>query len=136
MFASSTFAVNGVVVRGVPDPPAPADPCGTSPDASFDTDPAPTTGGRVNDTSLLVGSPANPFVVDFMANAESSEFCTVTYEWEIDGSPAGTDKDLLDEEFTDPAGGSHTEYEVTLTVASSPLGGVSSQSITVRVRNP
>jgi hypothetical protein len=136
MVASSTFTVNGVVVRGIPDPPAPADPCGSSPNASFETDPAPTTGGRVNDESSSAGSPANPFVVDFMANAESTEFCTLTYEWEIDGSSVGTDQDLLDEEFTDPAGGSHTDYEVTLTVTSSPAGGTSSESITVRVRNP
>lgn len=136
MFASSTFAVNGVVVRGVPDPPPPADPCGSAPNASFETDPAPSSGGRVNDDSATVGSVANPFVVDFTANAESTEFCTVTYAWDIDGTPAGTDRELLDQQFTDPPGGGHTDYTVRLTVASSPGGGVRSESITVRVKTP
>jgi hypothetical protein len=134
MTASSTFTVNGVVVRGVPDPPAPADPCGT-PSASFDTDPAVGAGGRVNDTSLTVGSPDNPFVVDFTANAESNEFCTYTYEWEIDGSPEGTDPELLDWEFTDAAGGGHTDYDVSLTVNDS-AGGTATEGVTVRVINP
>jgi hypothetical protein len=134
MTAASTFTVNGVVVRGVPDPPAPADPCG-SPDASFETSPAVGAGGRVNDTSTTVGSPANPFIVDFTANAESNEFCTYTYEWEIDGSPAGTERELLDEEFTDAAGGGHTDYDVTLTVDDS-AGGSATDSVTVRVSNP
>jgi len=124
--ASSTFPVNGVVVRGVPDPPPPADPCST-PNATFTSVPGPGTGGRINGAG-------NPFVVDFMASAESTEFCEITYEWDVDGTTVGTAKELLDEEFTDPPGGSHTNYTVTLTVTNSE-GESASDDIVVRVAN-
>lgn len=125
--AESTFAVNGVVVMGIPDPPPPADPC-TDPDASFTTVPAAGAGGRVNGSS--------PLEVDFFANAEATEFCEiVSYEWEIDGVFVDDIQDLLDQEFTDAAGGSHTDYTVELTVTNSQ-GESATDDITVRVTNP
>ena len=46
--AEATFAINGMVVIGVPDPPPPPpEPCPV-PVASFVTSPLPTAGGRVN----------------------------------------------------------------------------------------
>lgn len=132
--AESTFAVNGIVVMGVPDPPPPADPCST-PNASFDTDPARTTGGRVNDSNILAGSIANPYRVDFTATATSTEFCAITYEWKVDGTAIGTTREILDHPFTDPAGGSHTDYLVELTVTNAS-GETATDNVTVRVRNP
>lgn len=124
--ASSTFAVNGVVVRGVPDPPPPADPC-SDPNASFTTIPSAGTGGRINGAG-------NPFVVDFTATALSAEFCEITYEWTVDGTTVGTGQLLDDEEFTDPPGGGHTDYDVELTVTNAD-GESATDDIIVRVAN-
>lgn len=132
--AASTFAINGIVVMGVPDPPPPADPC-SDPNAGFTTNPVPTAGGRVNDTSATLGSPANPFLVDFLADATSTEFCEITYEWDVDGTPIATTREVLDEPFTDPAGASHTNYTVTLTVTNAD-GDIATDDIIVRVSNP
>ena len=132
--AESTFTVNGVVVMGIPDAPPPADPC-SNPDAGFTTDPVPTSGGRVNDTTGSAGSPATPFEVDFFADAESTEHCEVTYEWEVDGAPIATTQDVLNQRFTDAAGGGHTDYTVQLTVTNDD-GETASDDITVRVTNP
>ena len=131
--AASTFAINGIVVMGVPDPPPPADPCAT-PDAGFTTNPPPSGGGRVNDSGPT-GSPANPFLVDFLADATSTEFCEITYEWEVNSTPFSTAREVLDRPFTDPAGGGVTNYTVTLTVTNSE-GESASEDIVVRVSNP
>lgn len=129
--ATATFAINGLVVVGVPDPPPPApEPC-AAPVATFDTDPIPTAGGRVN------GS-ASPFEVDFTSTyVENPECETTTYLWERrTGSGAwstvGTDDpELLDEEFTDAPGGGATNYEVRLTITTEE--GSDTETITVRV---
>ena len=125
--AESTFAVNGVVVMGIPDPPPPADPC-SDPDASFTTLPAAGAGGRVNGSS--------PLEVDFFATAESTAFCEiVSYEWEIDGVFVDDIQELLDQEFTDAPGGGHTDYTVELTVTNSQ-SETATDDVTVRVTNP
>lgn len=136
LVAEATFPVNGVVVMGVPDPPPPANPCST-PTASFTTDPVANAanGSRIDDNDVLLGSAANPFLVDFMADEESTEFCTITYAWSVDNSPIATTQDVMDRPFTDAPGGSHTDYTVRLTVTNSD-GENASKTITVRVRNP
>ena len=130
--AESTFAVNGLVVVGVPDPPpAPPEPCGI-PVATFDTVPAPSGGGRVN------GS-VSPFVVDFMSTVDDSNpSCPPTYLWERRTLPSGTfttvgtGDELLDQVFTDPPSGGNTEYEIRLTVNNGL--GTDTEVITVRVQ--
>jgi hypothetical protein len=117
--AESTFAINGLVVVGVPDPPdPPPDPC-AAPVADMDSIPAPSSGGRVN------GS-VSPFVVNFMSTTDDSNpDCPLTYLWERRTLPsasfttAGTDPDLLLQVFTDAPGGGATNYEVRLTVTNS-----------------
>lgn len=130
--AEATFAINGLVVVGVPDaPPPPPDPC-AAPDVSFDTDPARSAGGRVNGST-------SPFVVDFTSTTPDNPSCPNTYEWERrtgsgPWSTISTDPEVLDQTFTDTSGGAATNYTVRLTV-NNPLG-TDSDTVTVRVTVP
>jgi hypothetical protein len=129
--AESTFAINGLVVVGVPDPPPPPpEPC-VAPVASFETLPLPTAGGRVN------GSSSN-LIVDFTNTVDEDPECPITeYLWERRNLPsgpwttAGTDPDLLDESFTDTPGGPASNYEVRFTVTNE--AGSDDATIQVRV---
>jgi TadE-like protein len=127
--AEATFAINGLVVVGVPDPPsAPPDPC-VAPVATFDTVPAPSAGGRVNGNT-------SPLVVDFTSTTAENPDCPNTYLWERrtgsgPWSTVGTATELLDQVFTDNPGGGPTNYEVRLTVTNSI--GSDPEVITVRV---
>ena len=122
----STFAINGMVVVGVPDaPPAPPEPC-AAPVASFETLPLPGAGGRVNGSS-------SPFLVSFTSTTPEDPDCPITeYRWEVDGVQVGTDDpELLNHPFTDAPGGGATNYEVKLIVTSDDGSG--EETITVRV---
>ncbi len=129
--AESTFAINGLVVVGVPDPPPPPpEPC-IAPVASFETLPLPTAGGRVNGSS-------SSFIVDFTSTVVEEAECPITdYLWERRNLPSGpwttvgTGEDLLDETFTDTPGGSASNYEVRFTVTNE--AGSDDATIQVRV---
>lgn len=130
--AESTFAINGLVVVGVPDPPEPPpEPC-VEPVASFETLPLPTGGGRVNGSS-------SPLIVDFTNTTPEDADCPITeFLWERRNLPSGpwstvgTDPDLLDESFTDAPGGPASNYEVRLTVTNDE-GQSDDVTIVVRV---
>ncbi len=120
LVAESTFAVNGLAVIGVPDPPAPPpDPC-IPPVADMDTDPPPESSGRVE-------GDASPFTVDFMSTTlvNPNPDCPLTYLWARRTLPSGTfttvgtSANLDDQVFTDAPGGGATNYEVRLRVTSS-----------------
>lgn len=122
----ATFAINGLVVVGVPDPPpAPPEPC-AAPVASFDTLPLPGAGGRVNGSS-------SPFLVTFTSTVPIDPDCPINeYRWEVDGVQVGTDDpELENHPFTDAPGGGPTNYEVKLIVISDEGSG--EETITVRV---
>jgi hypothetical protein len=129
--AESTFAINGLLVVGVPDPPpAPPEPC-LAPVASFETLPLPTAGGRVNGSS-------STFIVDFTSTVDEDPDCPITeYLWERRNLPSGpwtavgTGPDLLDEVFTDAPGGSASNYQVRFTITSEE--GSDDATIDVRV---
>lgn len=132
--AESTFAINGLVVVGVPDPPPPPpEPCPV-PVASFTTSPVPTAGGRVNGT-------VSPLLVTFTTPAEDP-LCPVNeYLWERRDLPSGLftetgdgDPDLVNEPFTDTPGGGGANYEVRLTVTTD--GGSDTETIQIRVTVP
>lgn len=129
--AEATFAVNGLVVAGVPDaPPAPPDPC-VAPEATFDTEPAPSAGGRVNGST-------SPFLVNFTNTTSENPDCPNTYLWERRSGTSGpfttigTGTEVLNQSFTDNPGGPATNYEVQLTVTNSL--GTDTATITVRVQ--
>ena len=131
--SESTFAINGLVVVGVPDPPPPPpEPCVT-PVASFDTDPARSGGGRVN-------GDFSPFTVDFTSTTDDTNpDCPITYLWERRNastggtfSTVGTNDELLDVVFVDAPGGGATNYEIRLTVTNSI--GTDNEVVTVRVQ--
>jgi hypothetical protein len=129
--AEATFAINGLVVVGVPDPPtAPPEPC-VAPVADFDTVPAPSGGGRVNGST-------SPFLVDFTSTTFDNPECPNTYLWERRTGTSGpfttvaTNPQVMDESFTDNPGGGATNYEVRLTVTNSM--GSDTEVITVRVQ--
>ena len=118
MVAESTFAINGLVVVGVPDPPPPPpEPC-VPPVATMDTVPAPSGGGRVNGNF-------SPFPVAFHSTTVENPECPLTYLWERRTLPSGTfttvgtAADLTGQTFLDAPGGGATNYEVRLTVTSS-----------------
>ena len=118
MVTESTFAINGLVVVGVPDPPPPPpEPC-VVPVATMDTVPAPSGGGRVNGTF-------SPFPVEFHSTTVENPECPLTYLWERRTLPSGTfttvgtAEDLTGQTFLDAPGGGATSYEVRLTVTSS-----------------
>lgn len=127
--AESTFAINGLVVVGVPDPPpAPPEPC-VVPVAEFDTAPARSGGGRVNGSF-------SPFPVVFTSTTEENPDCPNTYLWErrTESGPwstVGTSDELTNQVFTDAAGGGATNYEIRLTVTNSE--GTDNESVIVRV---
>jgi len=125
--AESTFAINGMIVVGVPDPPPPPPEACDAPVASFDTLPVANGGGG----SRVQGN-VSPFLVTFTNTTPSPEACPITgYLWKVDGNPVGTDPVLLLHPFTDSAGGGPTNYTVTLTVTSDD--GTDDASIIVRV---
>ena len=130
--AEATFAINGLVVVGVPDaPPAAPQPC-VAPDAEFDTDPPPAASGRV------IGS-TSPFEVSFTNTTPDNPLCPNTYLWErrTEGGPwssIGTGTTVEDESFTDVPGSGSTDYEVRLTVTNSL--GTDSETIDVWVTAP
>jgi hypothetical protein len=127
--AHSTFAINGLVVVGVPDAPPPAPPACQAPQAEFDTEPARSGGGRVNGGT-------SPFLVSFSSTTPDSPDCPNTYLWERrtgtgPWSTVGNGADLEDESFTDTPGGGATNYEIRLTVTNTL--GTDSESVIVRV---
>jgi hypothetical protein len=131
--AESTFAINGLIVVGVPDPPPPPpEPCPV-PVASFVTSPLPTGGGRVN------GS-VSPLLVSFTTPLEDPECPVTEYLWERRNLPSGPwteigdQPNLLNEPFTDSPGGPAANYEVRLTVTTD--GGTDTETIQVRVTVP
>jgi hypothetical protein len=130
--AESTFAQHGVVVLGIPDPPAL--PC-QAPNASFDTNPPALSAGgnRLDGTDPQPGNPDVGFEVDFTDTSNVASGCTgTTYTWTFGDGEGPVSGPVVTDYTFHHSGGGFTNYTVTLMVANER--GTDTATLTVRVR--
>lgn len=125
--AGAEFPVHQIINSNLPTPePTPIPACG-APTADFDTNPAPSSGGRVNI--------ADGEEVEFTDTSTAGSDCTVTsWTWNFGDGDNSTDQDTS-HVFSYGGSGGHTNYTVVLTIQDSD-GGTDDETITVRVSQP